>query len=468
MKKALFFMLSLLAFAACEAELDSIYRNQSMATKEVGKSNNIISADDAAKMALEFRKSLLAENGMTRSAANAGGVSSVYAWRSRDVSPKNFTRSSVADVLPDTLLYIVNFEQNSGYALVSATKELPGVVAYIEEGALTPDDEIDNPGFLEFLENYEESYASMRDSIGRHHVDSIIAIVAGRGGCDSIIFRDSVLPQWPLYQFEEYVAPLLATKWDQKSPYNWCCPILDPNSNYHMPAGCTAIAVAQVLAYYQTPGSYNGHVYDWDAILQDSTVSTSNTAGANSVAGLVHDIGMMIHTSYGQYQSGALFYDIKYSLDTLGYHYNYEWDFNCIPIKPVESNFDTIKEDINNGHPVLMSGYNAENNYLNVTYGHAWVIDGIAVKCSYKIATIYNPDGSIGTIIGRYAKEYVHCNWGDCGKYDGWFKFKAFDTMWNINNDTEIQIVPPITQQQAMYGCMNFHNIAFHQVFPNP
>ena len=70
-------MLSLLAFAACEAELGGIYRNQSMAAKEAGKTDNIISADDAAKMALEFRKSLLAENGMTRSAANAGGVSSV-------------------------------------------------------------------------------------------------------------------------------------------------------------------------------------------------------------------------------------------------------------------------------------------------------------------------------------------------------------------------------------------------------
>jgi hypothetical protein len=173
MKKAIF-LLSLVAFVACETELDTIETpiNDSVQTTE--NTNNLITAEEAAAQALEFRQSLMAESGITRSAGKDKGVASVYAWRTSKVLSKAPTRSSLANILPDTLLYIVNFEQNSGYALVSATKEVPGVVAYIDNGGLTPDQPIDNPGFSEFLENYGENYARFRDSTNHWKGDSLI------------------------------------------------------------------------------------------------------------------------------------------------------------------------------------------------------------------------------------------------------------------------------------------------------
>ena len=56
--------------------------------------------------------------------------------------------------------------------------------------------------------------------------------------------------------FSPVVEPLLKTKWKQRSPYNYFCP-----KGY--PAGCAAIAMAQVIRYYEWPKRGKGtHQYD--------------------------------------------------------------------------------------------------------------------------------------------------------------------------------------------------------------
>ena len=68
------------------------------------------------------------------------------------------------------------------------------------------------------------------------------------------------------------VGPLITAKWHQGDPYNLSCPYdTDANGNYHVPAGCVAIAMAEILYYYEFPNtgkgyfsynpSYNGNEY---------------------------------------------------------------------------------------------------------------------------------------------------------------------------------------------------------------
>ena len=47
-------------------------------------------------------------------------------------------------------------------------------------------------------------------------------------------------------------------------------------------AGCVAIAMGQIMAYHKQPSSYNGHEYDWDAILENEIVYPYSS-GAESV-----------------------------------------------------------------------------------------------------------------------------------------------------------------------------------------
>lgn len=196
-----------------------------------------------------------------------------------------------------------------------------------------------------------------------------------------------------------------------------------------------AIAIGQVAAYYRHPASYNGHTYNWNAILADSQVHNDNIEGVTSVAELIHDIGLLVNMNYGHIQSGAKFDSISHCLDTFGYHYDYK--------KKQTTNFNMIKEDIANGHPVIIMG----STSVYDRGGHAWVVDGVVVK-RHRLSIFDSiPD-----------KEYIHCNWGDGGLFAGYFIMGVFQTLWNIETD-QADI------SYANYG-FNYYNYAYHQIFP--
>jgi hypothetical protein len=290
MKKITFFLFGLIALVACEAELETEKANSLGDGNRMTRSGLTISPEEAAAQALEFRNDIMEQSGQTRGQKAEKGVTSVYAWRSSEIAPKSMTRSTASELLPDTLLYIVNFEDSCGYALVSADALVPGVAAYIEKGNLSPDLEIDNPGFKSFLEGYGkyicDSIRSISDSL-RHHEGTLM-------------FMDTAHVTGPEpytpYRLIYYVAPLLTTEWGQGAPYNNECPIF--GYELHCVAGCVAVAAAQVVAYHRYPNSYNGHIYNWDAILSESTVSNSDPIASQSVAELIHDIGVLAQTSY--------------------------------------------------------------------------------------------------------------------------------------------------------------------------
>ncbi len=436
MKKFTFVFLGLITLVACEAELETENANSFGEANGLTRSGLTISPEEAAAQAIEFRNSLLQGNGLTRSSNQDKAVASVYAWRSSDIAPKASTRSTASDLLPDTLLYIVNFEDSCGYALVSADALVPGVAAYVEKGTLTPDEEIENPGFKMFLEGYKKL---VRDSIGKL-ADSLRI----RGSLDSstIARRDStIIPElYNPYILTEYVAPLLSTKWDQTNPYNNLCPF-DSNYGANCVAGCVAIAIGQVAAFYECPASYNGHDYNWEAIKEDERVDILNQEGSSSVAMLIHDIGQLVSMNYSRFESGADFDSIQYCLDAFNYHYTY----NGV----IENDINAIKADLLSHHPVIVSGH------MDAYTGHAWVIDGLIVK---------KRRSSVIPEIPKY-REYVHCNWGWNGGCDGYFIFKAFDKLYDTDTDKQ---QTGLEAYLAGIKC-GFNNWihAYHSVYPN-
>lgn len=428
MKKFTFVFLGLITLVACEAELETENANSFGEANGLTRSGLTISPEEAAAQAIEFRNSLVQGNGLTRSSNQDKAVASVYAWRSSDIAPKASTRSTASDLLPDTLLYIVNFEDSCGYALVSANEVVPGVMAYIEEGSLSPNQDIVNPGFQNFLSGIGkfigDSIKAISDSLKYHDKDSILQFT--KNDTTPVLYRD-------YYRTVLSVGPLLSTKWGQYGPYNRECPI-DAKGRRSL-AGCVAIAIAQVAAYYRNPSSYNGHIYNWDAILHNSEVRATDSIASQSVAELIHDIGELVEMKYSSEVSTAYFDSIHCCLDAFNYHYFYN--------NTALTDFPTIKNDIGNLCPVIIDG-----TKYNTEIGHAWVIDGAVVKRQ----SITNNE-----------RQYVHCNWGDGGSCDGYFIFQAFNTMWDINTDTQRT---DYYGYAAQYYGYNYRNFAYHQVYP--
>lgn len=51
----------------------------------------------------------------------------------------------------------------------------------------------------------------------------------------------------------------LTSQWNQNSPYNDLCPELNPGNDTHVPAGCVATAMAQIMYYWQWPNTGKGN-----------------------------------------------------------------------------------------------------------------------------------------------------------------------------------------------------------------
>ena len=409
MKKITFFLFGLIALVACEAELETEKANSLGDGNRMTRSSLTISPEEAAAQALEFRNDILEQSGQTRGQKAEKGVASVYAWRSSEIAPKSITRSTASELLPDTLLYIVNFEDSCGYALVSADALIPGVAAYIEKGNLSPNQEIDNPGFKSFLEGYGkyicDSIRSISDSL-RHHEGTLMFMDTAH-----VTSPELYTPYHLIY----FVAPLLTTEWGQRTPYNNECPIVD--YGLRSAAGCAAVAAAQVVAYHRFPNSYNGHIYNWDAIMNESTVSNSDSIASQSVAALIHDIGILAKTTYHYWQSDTYFPFLWNCWVAFGYQY---YRPNEVPT------FNAIKDDISNGRPVVMCGsdiwQNENGSYSNKS--HIWVVDGVAIKRHRLAGFLSIPD-----------RQYIHCNWGWDGDGNGYFILGAFETRYNLSTD---------------------------------
>ena len=204
------------------------------------------------------------------------------------------------------------------------------------------------------------------------------------------------------------VQPLLQTTWDQNAYYNQYCPA-DPNGpNGHAYAGCVATAVAQIIRYWEWPGSgFNNHSYscnygtlsvDYSSAtynynnMPNSIDNSSTPIQKDAVASLIYHCGVSVNMDYGPDFSGAASYDVmtalvRYFAYPSGMSFQSKSNYTS-----VEWN-NLLRNELNNNRPVLYSGQR--------TGGHAFVCDG------------YDNNGS------------YHFNWGWSGYFNGYYALNA-------------------------------------------
>lgn len=164
--------------------------------------------------------------------------------------------------------------------------------------------------------------------------------------------------------------------WGQSpSPYNDSLPICVSTSQKD-PAGCVAVAIAQIMAHHQKPtsGSYihpvnmklRNTTYNWSGMKSVADAKNlTNTTYRSQVANLLAEIGDKCSMSYGCDGSGSNIYYAYDAFTLMGYNIN---------MLIGSYNFSKVKVDIDSNRPVYMRGTRTGG------VGHAWVVEGYQTK----------------------------------------------------------------------------------------
>ncbi|MDE6484655.1 MAG: C10 family peptidase [Duncaniella sp.] len=245
------------------------------------------------------------------------------------------------------------------------------------------------------------------------------------------------------------IAPMIATRWNQDSPYNNDCPVIGGRRSV---TGCVATAMAQVLKYHGYPESgtgvvsytlngqnlsfdYGNTTFEWD-LMTDTYDSSSSTESQAAVATLMYACGVGVNMQYSPQSSGASSAKIP---GTLIDNFNYDksiWLAQRNAFGLVEWE-ELIYSELKEGRPVLYGGQGSGG-------GHEFVCDG------------YSDNG------------YFHFNWGWGGMSDGYFLLTALNPGslgtgggaggYNMDQDVVIGVQPARADSHYTYMMYNIEN----------
>ena len=278
--------------------------------------------------------------------------------------------------------YVFNAQQaGRGFVIVAGDDRVPAILGYSDSGTFDSND------VPESMQQWLEGYALQ-----------IKAIADGARADSRSASRGPI-------------EPMLPVRWGQGMPYSVLLPHITGSSNAHAYVGCVAVAMAQVMAYWQYPPrpsttipgytSNSGRTYavtmpslspidfDWEH-MQDTYYTTDSTSiESEAVSRLMLYSTTSLKSNFGLTSTGSYTRLIPEKLITyFGYknsaHYIYRESFST------QAWEDTIYAELAAGRPVAYGG-NKQSS------GHAFVCDGY--------------DGE-----GRF-----HINWGWAGKSNGYF-----------------------------------------------
>ena len=293
--------------------------------------------------------------------------------------------------------HIFNFGDEEGFAIMSGDDRVEPLLALTFKGELTPETEIDNPGFEYAYKKMEEYYVQQVSSRGWGpgyiEIPPKVPLPDPRTGRDTI--------------------HLPCPQWGQRSPYNKYCYTDDDSLAV---TGCVATAVAQLMAIHKYPDSYNGYEFNWDLMTSDNP----DSVGYDQIARLMEQLGtdFNLRVNYGTKVSTASSALIPRTFENFGYS-NGGW--------PEDYNTSRIMQELRAGYPVLVGGSDTRLG------DHRWLAHGL-IADSISIP-IEHPLGEITWLPAIYTC-YIFCNWGWDGQHDGYFLSNVFDIIDPDTGDT--------------------------------
>lgn len=315
--------------------------------------------------------------------------------------------------------FICNFDH--GFVIISGNNATIPILAYSTENSF---DGTDMPEGLQVL---LQSYQSQIESIDDSNIDLNIA----RQWQD---LRDGASRT----RQAAAVNPLLQTTWGQTPVYNMLCPADAGASSGHAVAGCIAVAMAQVMRFWQSPfngfgdngyscGNYGYQYADFENTsylypqMPNEINANSPEDQKNAVARLIYHCGVAVNMVYGPTTSSAYALgNAPSAVHALNHYFGYG---DAMGIRrntfPNDNAWiDTLERQLDHGFPIILTGYSPENA------GHTFVCDG------------YN------------ASHQFHINWGWRGAYNAYYTITSLtpgEYNYSLNQNAIINLYPTQT-----------------------
>lgn len=360
------------------------------------------------------------------------------------------TRSG--ETQPEEPLHIVNFDNDEGFAVLSADRRLAEDIYAVAEsgnidfdlldrmiaertgentgqtrGVMVTDSAITPPPFYHGIVDIITIPPPDKDSLTINpniHLDTLH--IHDKSG--TYVYSDD-----PYYIYGEWaetkrIRPLLRTQWDQGEPYNY---FVIKNDKIGDNAGCGPIAYAQLITYFKHErelnypdvwynGGNNRYRINWSEIEKTFTTGPYNLSKSapykyndtplcwRAVSGLIYHLGEQLHATYKLSGTGVAQTDMDASISNLEFvaAYNrvaYNEDYALLMVRDRQL-------------PVIMCGYNANKK------GHYWLLEGL-IQQTRKVTKVQQGIASTGTTC-RYM---FYCNWGWNSVGDGYYSSGFFD-----------------------------------------
>lgn len=336
------------------------------------------------------------------------------------------TRSSVQNEQDAPLAYVVNYENNEGFAILAADTKLPPVISIGDEG------NFDTEGFVNFIQNNSTTRSNEEVNPAQMVQYAVVN--------NSLLLPPTVDIVGPQIQGVDTTIilkcmPLVKTKWHQNSPYDYYSPDDTANPGEKCAAGCVPVAAAQTLAalcYHhnwrpstQLSDEYYMNWYILNRIIFDDIIGFpyfDESANALAVASFIRALGEDLNADYGT-ETEANILALKNTYDRLGMQsVRYGNEDSFIPIKKNKI-FDMI---ISKNFPVTTF---ARRETRGTTKGHAFVLDGW-LRLEYSLLTFKQISVEQPAVIQdnvQHNFDLVHVNFGWGGQSDGYYLPDAFD-----------------------------------------
>ena len=348
---------------------------------------------------------------------------------------------SIADVLPDTLAYIITTTTGRSTIVSADRRVTPNVIGQMGVDELYPDD-YDEPAnntrdfILDKIACYFYSqiveFEVKKDSIQQ---EILAKINTGDGTRARVPDEGSIFDYDIEIQYTDespwdtvvIVNPMLPVSWHQDYPYNYIV------RNYwgceSAPTGCGPTAIAQIMAFWKYPSTISAWnqnwSFDWDLMTSTPTVDENNYSQMIDVAMLMSVIGENAGTTYGCENSSTSPTALMNWLFSIGY----QGTLNSY-------SKEKVINSLNNGCPVFIYGYS-----LNPNGKHGWVIDGYGYLRRSKHAWIITTNLQThertiqdGGIVYETVYYMNNC-WGMKNIYsfhvDSWLPAGCFDCYYN-------------------------------------
>jgi len=324
----------------------------------------------------------------------------------------------------DTLIYLINYIDNDGFASISAKRCQSPVIAVIDKGNYQEVKDSDNPGFNMFMDMAIEYVKN--ESVNSNNPLSRDSVWEGNIGGFETIIEEKIEIDTLLYSYQ---APKLGNQsWGQEGVEGSFCP--------NKIAGCGPLAIAMVLSYYKIP-TWIGYTYpnadvasenlNWDLINNHLPNEYGNCYNCpfdihNSISRVLREIGHRADTKYKEEASSTSESNTKKILQ------------KYLPMKQVggysDFNENGVKSAITNGL-ALISGRSGTYSYSKFEEdgsGHFWIADG------YRFLTrqLRHYQKRANELVWKYVKteteheRLFHFNWGWNGFGNGYYSGTVF------------------------------------------